>query len=160
MITTPLKTPSQRWDIKFNEVSLVNTDFTYRSEHDTLETTGINFFDLNAKKINGRLTDIRFDQDTILAKIDYLSAIEKSGFVLQNISSGVNISSVGMKLDDLKIKTPESEISTDLNFKYKGYRAFKDFIDAVRIKAEFDHSHIEISDIAYFAPQLKGFTET
>ena len=153
---TTKKTPSQRWDIKFNEVSLVNTDFTYRSEHDTLETTGINFFDLNAKKINGRLTDIRFDQDTILAKIDYLSAIEKSGFVLQNISSGVNISPVGMKLDDLKIKTPESEISTDLNFKYKGYRAFKDFIYAVRIKAEFDHSHIEISDIAYFAPQLKG----
>ncbi len=153
---TTKKTPSQRWDIRFDEVVLVNTDFTYRNEHDTLETTGINYFDLNARKINGRLTDIQFEQDTIHATIEYLSAIEKSGFELQNFSSYVNVSPVGIRLDELKIKTPESSISTDLSFKYKNYRAFKDFINQVKIKAEFDHSSLEVSDIAYFAPQLKG----
>ncbi len=153
---TTKKKPSQRWEIRFDEVTFINTDFTYRSEHDTLETTGINYFDLNARKINGRITDIQFDQDTIHATIDYLSAIEKSGFVLQNLSSNVNISPIGMKLDELKIKTIESTISTDLSFKYANYSAFKDFINEVKFKAEFDNTHLELNDIAYFAPQLKG----
>ncbi len=153
---TTKKKPSQRWEIKFDEITLVNTDFTYRSENDTLETTGVNYFDLNVRKVNGRITDIQFEQDTIRATIDYLSAIEKSGFGLQNFSSYVNVSPVGIKLDELKIKTSESTISTDLSFKYKGYRAFKDFINQVKIKAEFNKSNLELSDIAYFAPQLKG----
>lgn len=153
---TTKKAASQRWEIRFDEVTMVNTDFTYRSEHDTLETTGVNYFDLNAKKINGRITDIQFEQDTIHATIDYLSAVEKSGFVLQNFSSYVNVSPAGIQLDELKIKTPESTISTDLSFKYKSYRAFKDFINQVKIKAAFDQSKVEMSDIAYFAPQLKG----
>ncbi len=153
---TTKKTHSAPWDIQFGEVTLINTDFTYRSEHDTLETTGINYFDLNAKKINGRFTDIQFEKDTIHATIDYLSAIEKSGFQLQNLSAYVNVSPAGIKLDELKIKTPESTISTDLSFKYSNYSAFKDFINEVKIKAEFDHSELELSDIAYFAPQLKG----
>jgi hypothetical protein len=149
-------TNAASWNIKLGEVNLVNTDFTYRSEHDTLETTGINFFDLNARKINTRIADIYVEQDTIYASIDYLSAVEKSGFVLQKLSSNVRVCPVGLKLDKLKINTPESVISTDLSFKYPNYRAFKDFINAVKINAEFDHSHIELSDIGYFAPQLKG----
>ncbi|MFL5762713.1 MAG: translocation/assembly module TamB domain-containing protein [Bacteroidia bacterium] len=147
---------SAKWEIRFREVNFVNTDFTYRSEHDTLETTGVNYFDLNARQINGRISNIGIDDDTIHAKIDYLSAVEKSGFVLQNISSAVSVSPVGVTLNDLKLKTPESDISTDLTFKYESYHAFKDFINNVRIKAEFEHSHLELSDIAYFAPELKG----
>jgi hypothetical protein len=149
-------TTNAAWDVRFAEVTLINTDFTYRSEHDTLETTGVNYFDLNTRNVNGRLTDIQIEKDTIRATIDYFSANEKSGFVLQNLSSYVRISPLGVQLDELKIKTPESTIATDLSFKYKNYRAFKDFINEVKIKAEFDKSQVEMSDIAYFAPQLKG----
>jgi hypothetical protein len=149
-------TSSAYWEVRFREVNFVNTDFTYRSEHDTLETTGVNYFDLNARQINGRVSNISIEGDTIRGVIDYLAAVEKSGFVLENLSTNVDVSPTGVKLEKLKLKTPESEISTDLTFKYEGYRAFKDFIDKVKIKAEFDHSHLELSDIAYFAPELKG----
>ena len=74
---TTKKAPSQRWDIRFDEVTLVNTDFTYRSENDTLETTGVNYFDLNVKKVNGRLTDIQFEQDTIHATIEYCQQLKR-----------------------------------------------------------------------------------
>lgn len=144
------------WNISLGELTFVNTDFTYRNEHDTMNTTGINFVDLNTTNINGRFTDIKIEEDTIHGTIEYLSAIERSGFVLQNLSSYVRVSPVGVKLDELRIKTPESEIATDLTFKYKRYRDFLDFIDNVRLNAEFDHSRVEMSDIAYFAPQLKG----
>jgi hypothetical protein len=153
---TTKRTKKKPWDISFGEVTCVNTSFAYRNEHDTMVTTGINFIDLGTSNINGRFTDIRIEEDTVRGTIEYLSAIEKSGFVLKNLSTYVKISPVGVKLDELKIRTPESTIATDLSFKYKRYRDFNDFIDKVRLSAEFDHSELEMNDLAYFAPGLKG----
>ena len=151
--TTKKSTP---WDIKFGGLTFVNTAFVYRNEHDTLITSGVNYFDLNARSINGLIEDVSFDKDTIHATIDYLSTKEKSGFILLNLSSYVKLSSVGIQMDELKIRTPESTISTDLSFIYSRYQDFLDFNNKVVLKGNFDHSYVEMSDIAYFAPALKG----
>lgn len=147
---------SSPWDIGFSSVTLVNTDFTYRSEHDTLITSGVNYFDLRTNNVNGSFSDVRIQRDTIFGTIEYLSAFEKSGFILENLSSYVKVSPVGIQMDELKIKTAESTIATDLTFSYERWRDFTDFINKVKLKAEFNHSHIEMNDISYFAPQLKG----
>ncbi|MDQ3048576.1 MAG: hypothetical protein M3R27_13590, partial [Bacteroidota bacterium] len=151
-----VKRKSQPWDVSFGEVTFVNTVFDYRNEHDTIITTGVNFTDLSLSNVNGRLTDIRFDNDTIFAGIDYLSAIEKSGFILKNLTSYVKLSSTGLTLNEMKLKTPESFIETDLVLTYKSYRDYNDFINKVKFNAQFNKSTLEMSDIAYFAPELKG----
>lgn len=151
--------PSPSWDIRFREVTLLNSDFTYRNEHDTVQSFGINYSDIHASKINSRFADIRFVEDTIHTTIDYLSVVEKSGFVLKNLSCYAKISPVGIQLDELKIKTPESTIATDLTFKYNRYNDFNDFINRVYLKADFDHSILEMSDISFFAPDLKGLNK-
>lgn len=153
---TTKNTPQAYWDISFDEVTCVNTRFKYRNEHDTMITTGINYVDLDARYINGRFTDIKIDHDTVRGTIEYLSTIEKSGFVLKNLSSFVKVSPVEVKMDELKIKTSESNIKTDLTFKYNRYQCFNDFIDSVKLSAEFNQSILEISDLAFFAPGLKG----
>ncbi|MBA3705085.1 MAG: translocation/assembly module TamB, partial [Bacteroidetes bacterium] len=153
------KSTTQPWDIRFGEVSLVNSLFAYRDEHDTIARKGINYFDIRTENVNGKISDIRFEEDTIHATIDYLATIEKSGFILQNISSYVKISPVGINLDELKIKTPKSTITTDLSFTYNQYKDFPDFINKVNFKADFDRSVLETNDIAFFAPQLKGIYE-
>lgn len=154
--TDTIRTKKTPWDVRFGDITLVNNNFSYRNEQDTIVTTGINFVDIEARKINGRVGDVRFEQDTVYATIDYFSAVEKSGFVLDDLRSSMVVSPMRISLNQLKIRTPESNIATDLSFRYKGYKAFKDFINKVRIKSGFDHSHIAVSDIAYFAPQLKG----
>ncbi|HEX8515840.1 MAG TPA: translocation/assembly module TamB domain-containing protein [Bacteroidia bacterium] len=144
------------WDVRFGQVTCVNTFFAYRNDHDTMITTGINFVDLAVSNINGRFTDIAIDHDTIRGTIEYLAAIEKSGFILKSLSSYVKVSPVGVDLAELKVRTPESDIATDLSFKYKQYRDFNDFIHKVKLSAEFDHSILEMNDLAYFAPGLEG----
>jgi hypothetical protein len=154
------KSKNTPWELSVGEINLQNADFAYRNEHDTLITTGVNYFDLQTRAINGRLTDLRIDKDTIYAGIDHLSAVEKSGFVLSNFSSSkVKINAIEMKALDLKIKTPHSEIETDLTFSYKRYRDYYDFIDKVKMKAQFNHSKVGMDDIAYFAPELKGMNK-
>ncbi len=150
------KKTSADWDIRFKDVALTDVDFCYQSQSHTQTTTGINYYDINVQKINSRINNIRIDHDTILASINNLSASEKSGFTLNNLSSNAKISPVGLQLDKLKIETPESKISTNLAFKYNSYKDFNDFINQISIKADFNHSILEMDDIAYFAPEIKG----
>jgi hypothetical protein len=154
------KTKKEPWDISFGQVTCVNTFFGYRNEHDTMNTRGINFVDLGVSDINGRFTDIKIEQDTIRGTIEYLAAREKSGFILKDLSTYVKVSPIGVNLDELKVRTHESDIATDLSFKYTKYRDFNDFINKVKLNAEFDQSILEMNDLAYFAPGLKGLYKT
>lgn len=144
-------------DFRVDEINLENSNFAYKNEHDTLITTGMNYFDIETRAINGQITNFQLDHDTIYAGIHHLSAIEKSGFTLNNLSSSrVKVNSIQMNAQDLRISTPFSEIATDLTFNYERYRDYYDFIDKVKMKAQFNHSKLELCDIAYFAPELKG----
>ena len=124
------------WDIRFDEVTFIDTDFIYRNEHKNFETTGINYFDLRTSSVNGKFRDIIINQDTITGRINSLSAKEKSGFILQNFVSQVKVSPVGIQLDHLKIRTPSSFVSTDLTFDYKQYPDFFDFNNLVYLKGD------------------------
>ncbi len=153
---TTIKSSSPPWGIRVRKIALINSDFTYRNEDDTLKSYGINYNDIHASKINGRIADIRIIEDTISATIDYLTVFEKSGFTLQSFSALAKISPIGIQLDELKIKTEKSKVFTDLTFKYDHYRDFYDFVNKVWMKADFNHSNVELGDIAYFAPELRG----
>lgn len=148
---------SADWDIRLQNVTLVNTSFVYQKQSHTDSTKGINYFDIHASNINSKINSVRIDHDTIHAVIDKLSTKEKSGFTLNSFSSVVKISPVGLQLDKLKIETPESKIVTNLTFKYNTYRDFNDFVNQVTLKADFDRSVVEMDDIAYFASDLKGW---
>jgi hypothetical protein len=144
------------WVIDFNEVTCVNTDFSHINQHEDFKTTGINYFDLRVQHINGRISDIRVINDSINASINYLAAVEKSGFIINSMSSHIRVSGTCMVLNSLNLKTPYSNINTDLRFDYNHYRDYLHFNTNVTMKAKFVESEIEMADIAYFAPYLKG----
>lgn len=149
------------WDIQFKNVILKNVDFTFRDETDTAKVVyGINYFNLHTRAVNGELTNISFDKDTIKGSILSLSVKEKSGFILDDLSStSIKVSPVAILLQGLKIKTPHSSIATDLIFKYKKYSDFYDFNSLVSFKAEFKKSELDLNDISYFASELKGLNK-
>ena len=158
---TTADTTSTGWHFKFGGLALNNVDFKLQDRNDTSTTTGINFSDLHAENIHAQISDVEFFGDTIRASINHLSTIEKSGFQLRDFTCYVKLSPVGMELDQLHVVTAESDISTDLIFKYKKYTDFiHDFDDNVHMKAVFNKSRLEMNDIAYFSPDLKGMYKT
>lgn len=154
--TTTSKKSNTAWDIRFKNILLSNTDFSYQQQSHTDTVRGINYYDIHVRNITGEITDVQIDHDTILANINRLSAKEKSGFTLNTFSSRVKVSSVELQLDSLKIETPNSKIATNLSFKYKEYEDYSDFINKIGIKAAFNRSILDLNDIAYFAPELRG----
>lgn len=154
------KTDSSLWKVDFGDILLDNADFSYIYQKDTARTYGVNYSDIRARQINSKISNIKFDKDTIMAKIEYLSVKEKSGFVLQDFSCLFKISPRGMDFNALKIKTEHSEVATDLSFRYNAYEDILDFNNKVQMRARFDKTKVEMADIAYFAPALEGIQKS
>ncbi len=145
------------WKIALGKITLNNIDFRLLNQHDTTpDTYGVIFSNLRVHDLNARINTIKFLGDTIRATIENLSAKEQSGFNLQRFSCFVNLSPRRMELDELKIITPNTEISTDLVFRYNKFSDFDDFINKVDMKADFHKSKVCFQDIGYFAHSLKA----
>ena len=153
--TTP-STDSTAWNIGIGGITLENIRFAYKIESDTSCMKGINFSDMLASSVSGKISDIKFDEDTTRCIIERLSLSEKSGFVLKEFYAKASVSSVDMKLDEMKIFSNSSQIIANISFKYKTYDDFNHFIDNVKMKAQFRSSNIEMADVAYFSDQLFG----
>jgi len=151
------KSTGPKWDIAFGKLTLNNVDFRMQNQHDTsTDTYGVNTSNIRAHKIYGKISNIRFMGDTVRATIESLSLKEESGFILKKFSCFVNLSSRGMELDALKIQTANSDISTDLVFKYSKFSDFNDFTNKVNMKADFNRSRVCFEDVGYFAHGLKA----
>jgi hypothetical protein len=154
-------TPNTKpWNVKFNNIILDNINFTYKDEKNYFPVSyGMNYFDLGASDIHANISEIHFNKDTIFGNINHLSVKEKCGFILEKFSGIAQVSSTGIHVDDLHIKTPSSTIATDLQFTYKQYTDFYDFNNKVIMKASFNKTVVDMADIAYYASELKGLNK-
>ncbi|MGP8217598.1 MAG: translocation/assembly module TamB domain-containing protein [Bacteroidia bacterium] len=151
-----LKRGSAKWDVSTDALTLDDVDFRYQNLNDTESVNGINPMNLRVHHINSKISDIKFEGDTLRATIERLSALEQCGFELKRMSCFVKLSSRGMELDALNILTPQTSLSTDLVFRYKAFRDFDDFVNKVNMRASFKKSTLCFEDLAYFAPGLKA----
>lgn len=153
--TTP-SADSTKWNIGIGGITLDNIRFAYKIERDSSQAKGINFSDLLASSVIGKISNIIMDGDTASCLIENLSLDEKSGFRLKEFHTTASVSPVLLKLDQLKIFSNHSEIIANVSFKYKRYDDFNHFVARVKMKAQINSSNIEMADIAYFTDELYG----
>ena len=149
-------TSKLNWIVEIDKIHLLNSHFRWQNQHKMWMRRGINFQDLDLSEINGDIHDMSVVNDTIFASIRLLSCREKSGFYLRKFSSLVRLSSTGLDMEEMQIRTRSSTVDGELSFRYSDYRDYLDFIDSVEISSEFVKSEISVADVAYFAPALKG----
>ncbi|HEY6162114.1 MAG TPA: hypothetical protein VI112_12860, partial [Bacteroidia bacterium] len=145
------------WNIEFGDIYLKNADFIYRDERDSSGSRGMDFANLHCTNVDGHLFGLEVHDDTISATIKDLSAKERSGFILKKMTADAKVSPVSLKLDNLVLLTNESDIRTDLLFTYQHWDDYNHFVHKVKMHAKFDSSEVQVRDIGYFAPDLKGF---
>lgn len=143
------------WMVNFNELTLEDVEVIYRNaNYSQAKREWINWNDLVVRNINGKVSGIVIEKDTVYATVQALAAKEKSGFVLDKLSGQMRIDPHRWSFTDLRIKTPQSEVATYLEFKYKDYEDFDDFIGLVRMRADLKPSQLFVGDLGYFAPEL------
>jgi hypothetical protein len=157
-ITSPgqLQWNPDGWQLSVAEVLL--KDGTFINEKETERAAYTGQFDgqhIRFSSINGKLRNILFAKDTLLANVD-LATREKSGFEVKQMLANMKFTPAMMEFNNLDIITDKSRIGNYYAMRYEHFNAdMSDFLHRVKLEGYFDKSKIHSDDIAYFAPTLK-----
>lgn len=152
--TAPRKKPRKPFDITLAKIVLNNIAFKYKNYNNTVPVNGINFNDIYLRSLSSTILDLDSKSHLVKAGFRNLTFREKSGFYLKNLTTNATIDTNQMEFRQLLLETPGSRISDYLIMKYSGFKDFGKFISKVHIKAHFDKSRLNSSDVAYFSPNL------
>ncbi|WP_423127337.1 translocation/assembly module TamB domain-containing protein [Gaoshiqia sp. Z1-71] len=141
---------TQSWDISCRNFTFNDTRLGYSY----LQKEGVHLIDLYNIQLD--LTDLHLHQDSISFRINQLSFDDNKSFTLNELS--VNFVSYQhiIKLNDLKLITPNSKIA-DANFTIDqtNLEKGKDLTYS-EVDLELNESVLDFRDLSQFVPSLKG----
>lgn len=153
-------TSNAPWKINLKSLELVNMHFSRRIEDDTALVYGVDFSNLNIRNINGSFSNYTMINDSIFIGIDHLSFSDQSGFKVFEIASQAKISNDEIRLKNLVIRTDHTNLNGDLTFTYDSLADFDEFTHNIHWAVSFRRSNLSFTDVAFFAPELKGMDKT
>ncbi len=158
---TTNKDTTSKFSFSCSIVKLRYSNIKYRT-FNPQETEGMNFEDINLSNINIRVHNVLYEDDNLEAKIIDFALKDKCGFELNNLSvDTIKYSSKYIETKNLRILTGNSDLKLHkLKFSYNDIKAFQDFINDVKLEADFDSSGVFVfNDLGYFSQELKGINE-
>lgn len=126
------------------------------------ERAPFNYFDgahLRFYEINGTFSHLTLKSDTLKSSIT-LNTKERSGFRVNNMTADILFHTTGLEFHNLLLQTPNSTLRDYFAMHYTQFNHdMSQFISHVRMEGTFKDSKIHSDDIAYFAPELKGWKD-
>lgn len=149
-----VKTTKKPYKVSFDRVILNNTSFKYKNLRVDTLIKGVNFDDIQLNALNGIFEDLNTSDYILQANIKNLTFKEKSGFFLKNLSSFATIDTNQIELKNLMLVTNKSRLSDYFKMSFSKFSDFRDYVNKVRMKANFKNSFLSSSDISYFTREL------
>ena len=81
-----------------------------------------------------------------------LTAKERSGLELKNLTADVKMTPQGMAFSNMELGTNRSTLRNYFSMSYNDISDMGDFIHKVKMAAVFNDSYVDSDDIAFFAP--------
>jgi hypothetical protein len=157
----PKKNPKKKpLAVTLDHLRLSGINVQYDDFRKDYSSFGMDYDHLKFKKVYLFASGFASDNGTIKGFIKHLSFREKGGFQLDKFSTGLTISPEGLKLKNLRIRTPFSHIhASKLNLLMDEREDLQSFEDSVTLDVRIDKSLISLKDISYFGTALEGMNE-
>ncbi|MDT0641870.1 translocation/assembly module TamB domain-containing protein [Zunongwangia sp. F363] len=139
----PTGKPPSPFELRVDDVQILNSHYSYRDQN--LETENVLLLD----DLNIYAEDLLVDGELIQVDITSLRADERRGIGITDMNTEFSYTPRHMQLENLLLKTAESEINGDLNFDYTREQ-FSDFENKVQVNALFRESTISSTDLQVF----------
>jgi hypothetical protein len=115
---------------------------------------------LELKNVQLLASHFKIRGNDVAFQLDRLTFKERAGIQINQLSAHVSILEKGLHLRNFNIKTAKTNIHfPKFNFDFKDWTAFNSFDDEVIFDAFLAPSTINLADISYFAPDLKGMSD-
>lgn len=115
------------------------------------------FFELADIAIDAK--DFKLEGADVAMKFKQLAFNQYGGFRIEKCSGDFRICDTTLTFNELRLKTPNSNLDLDLCFQYRDWQSYAEFLDSVNILAAIRPSTLSMTDIAGFAPAIKGMDE-
>lgn len=155
--TTSTKEPSTHpWQFELSSFKINNGVFVFRNENKDTSGVKVNYNNIAVGALNVWISDIAQNGKDFSATIHHIRCIDRSGFRLAHFSANAVLSPDAIDMKNLNIVTNSTQLNLDLRFGFKSLMDFNHFEENVVMDARFRPSVVSFSDIAYFAPELRG----
>jgi hypothetical protein len=147
-------------ELFFWNVDIENFDFTYEYRDGQAGEKGVLDEDyLKLENINAHLERFLIIQDSLSGDIRRMSLTEHNGFDIKNLSMEFIVAYTTMDFAKMKLETSRSKLEGKFHFDYDSYGELSNFIEEVQMRGSVRKSEIDLDELAFFAPELKGLNE-
>ena len=151
---TSSDTSSQQKVLSFEKIFLDNVHFSYIDDRYPGYSPVFDATHIDIKNLYGRISDIHFNQDTIMMDIHQLALKERSGFEVKKLNGKFALSNTGIGINRFSMETLLSNIKGTLSMKFDSWDDFSDFENNVKMHGEFENSFLSSNDISKFTTHL------
>jgi translocation and assembly module TamB len=142
------------WKFTVGAVRLNKSNFVFNDNTQARTSSGMDYAHLDVRNLTLHADQFLFNRDTVAAKIVKGSMSEGSGFVLNRLNADVQYTSRGVRLNNLLLITPGSEIKRSVAIRYPSIAAIQNNIELLEFDLDLRNSRVRVKDILTFVPQL------
>ncbi|MBS4013551.1 MAG: translocation/assembly module TamB [Bacteroidetes bacterium] len=157
--------PKDTLDFEFNWKVVVKTfefrksGFVFDDRHGKIVIPALETSTLDISDFNLLFSDITYNNDTISVNLQHFSFFEQGGFTLNNFSGLINASLSHIKVENLELITPNSDVLMNASLSFADLSSFSDFINEVSFNINLQPSKVNLSDVAYFVDTFKDIKD-
>lgn len=144
------------WYVRLNQARLNNDSLEY-DDNAHPRTNGFDLSHLSLQNIRANTGKVLYSSDSLLADINQLAFIDKSGFELDSTHVKLAYTQKGLNANELFLKTPGSIIRDNIEFTYgdkgRSHMAPQYGLVAVQLK----NSVISLKDLYAILPSIKQY---
>ncbi len=156
------KKPAEKDLFSISDVELENVRFrmlNYKDKKTQSATGSIDWNDLDVRNIHAVARDLSFSHGIMYGTMDRLSAQEKSGFEILNLSAGVKIGKGKAIISDIDFQDGQSDLQLkEYRMEYENGHAFKNYIQDVTMFIDIRDGILDFKTLRAFAPGFKTCT--
>lgn len=137
-------------DVRLDNVNVLVEQLDHRNPE-----YGVDYGNMHIKHISALVDNFYLEGGAVGGYIRNLSAVERSGFMVQNFTGRFSVEKGVIDLNDFEVMARNSDVRLrSLKIAGENWGAYKDFINNVTIEGELYRTAVSSDDIAYFAPRL------
>lgn len=146
-------TLKEKKPVKIKSIEILDSRFVLKNDKNNKQTEGINFNNLIFNEFNVHAKNMVIFADTVRMEVKLLSFKDRSNFDLDHLNCDLEICNRHMFFDNLKIRTPNSDMSADrVRLSFEKFSNFQPatLFEMVEFNMSFEESQLNTCDLGYF----------
>ncbi|MGB1102052.1 MAG: translocation/assembly module TamB domain-containing protein [Crocinitomicaceae bacterium] len=154
-------TSSKAFQLNVETITLNDLHFIYQDQNADEMPFGIDYSNLDINHLYGSFSNFGLDGNEIYTSIKDLRLKERSGLVLSNLTTELTYGDDGVGLHDFTIALNNTRLNSDslILRTPNGSSDFSDFVNKVYFSGNIVKSQVNLGDVSYFVPDIKGMKD-